>query len=1290
MSEVLSLNPNLKQNAKKDIKIENNAAVINTKPINNASFNNTPAVNAESMQSDSNQSIESIDSQAQESINQTTESNSNLDSSTNITQDSIPIDSQAKESMQTNIADSENSLINSDSNPAENKKELSKKDEYDALDSNFKAFLEQTYKAKQSYERLQNNSFSRITGAAFSNAVDKSGKGFPVFNEIRATIDGAQVESDAIEHDKTQLYDYIAKYGNTAGFKNLDKNEIKAAESRRRIAKAKDLDQLSDADKDYLLESDTILGRVWDNITGKSTSARLEDNRRALERRQLDANLVNDLVKLDNTTEYSNILTSIFDNDDEKKELRDRFLTEGTKIAQKYGYDNLAIDKKSKKVVVIKDGKAYTPDIEGFFRNFDKTLVNNFYDIALTIGTGGAGIAKTGVTKIGGKLLSKQLAKQAAQNSTKASLTHAAAGAAAGSLIASPLDYIAQRNDIGEDAHLKEALKYGAANAAAGAVGTYAIGGAIKGVQKAINVRDAIKNINLDDLKDAKINNIFSNEDMAIDRKLAKFDKKELDKSYENFKALQGKDSIAKDIKETGLIADFMDKINSYNPINRFTSKAEKQDRLMAAIFSNKELASEFSGKLTGEEATYIQKGIARLGENFSKLSKDYEEQMLKEYIASGKTHVDNIPALYRDLLQNIDKEIKLDYEKRIKDLNDILQGEDFKGQIYSAYKSITNESIASLGTDNELSKALIRETSIIESKPKIDLKDAIEFRKTINDLIRSYNKRGTDLKKFRNTTRLDSLKKDIDNAISTKLESRVKEGSLLKNTADDLLNNFHKANEKYAEVKTLLSDKFAKAITKGASKKDLNSQLTIEQWKRKVLDTDWGDSIKGLENTIFKNFNPKMQENTQVLLILRALDRNINMGSDTNPIDMKKILNDLEKLEDLTLAPKVYPILDLFKSYAKAYSFALDIAKPKSLETMHGGGAMATSLSGRIQVFMTNRLFKKLFAFVPLLGDNNALLKSLSKAVQNLKYPSEITLETLKQLEKADIERGFKPLKKPEFDTKITINESNAPGIISKADAIKPYSESELKDLVKNGNKDRYVKQETLDELSDIATDPSLLNPAHAHKYDSNIYENKATFNELKDSIKNEISNGRIIAESNLRSDKELLNKAQSLVDSEAIESITPNNIFFKEFTHNDSSYRVALDQNFVPFLIKNNAKKDPIIDYDSYKSIYARDNNEFLEIRNIYENTLHDRNKYFNDDDAIGPFIQTSFNNKTSSDSLRKSLDSYENSHAIDSTNESKKKDKTRKQKWQERLLRKREKKEAIRESISESEGS
>ena len=117
---------------------------------------------------------------------------------------------------------------------------------------------------------------------------------------------------------------------------------------------------------------------------------------------------------------------------------------------------------------------------------------------------------------------------------------------------------------------------------------------------------------------------------------------------------------------------------------------------------------------------------------------------------------------------------------------------------------------------------------------------------------------------------------------------------TLTRQEADELFSHFQQANKNYAQIKESLNDKFAKALTKGMNKKDLDSRLTIEQWKQRVLDTQWGDSVKGLENTIFKNFNPRMQKHTQMLTILRALDRNVKLNDDSMPIDFTKILSEM------------------------------------------------------------------------------------------------------------------------------------------------------------------------------------------------------------------------------------------------------------------------------------------------------------------------------------------------------------------------------------------------------------
>ena len=670
----------------------------------------------------------------------------------------------------------------------------------------------------------------------------------------------------------------------------------------------------------------------------------------------------------------------------------------------------------------------------------------------------------------------------------------------------------------------------------------------IKGASKAYNSIKDLKNLSTDDLKNIKISKYLDNEEASIHRKLAKFNKSEIDSNYEIFKNLQSDRVISKEMKDPTFMGNFMDKISDYNVLKHLSSKKESQDKLLSALFSNKELAREFAGKLTSEEATIVNKAIHAMGENFTRLSKEYEQQIIDEYAKSGKIkglnphtemqnrHVEpqkhetshlngnkdvftfsksqhdkglnqydinfnaptkqvksqmiealkpifnqtmtssdgvqaymslkslskmtspqaiqksidngfsreehlkavldiqrlfenaklqatephksgeknaiihrlnsklengnalittkesldanknrvysleleltprfsdsstplntkiseggfnsqkghqeqtikaepsiaktdtdiipqNLPEVYKHMLDEIDKQAKQDYKTSIDNLQNAPSDTDFKATLLQGYKQVTDDAIESLGLDNQLTNTLIRETQKLKSKQSISLSEAIELRKNINEIMRNYEKSSSDLKKFRANKHLDNIKDNIDNAIKAALDSKVAQNEahlgrneieispLTRQEADELFSNFQQANKNYAQIKEFLNDKFAKALTKGMNKKDLDSRLTIEQWKQRVLDTQWGDSVKGLENTIFKNFNPRMQKHTQMLTILRALDRNVKLNDDSMPIDFTKILSDIENLEKLTLHPEIYPILDTFKSYAK------------------------------------------------------------------------------------------------------------------------------------------------------------------------------------------------------------------------------------------------------------------------------------------------------------------------------------------------------------------------------------
>ncbi len=211
------------------------------------------------------------------------------------------------------------------------------------------------------------------------------------------------------------------------------------------------------------------------------------------------------------------------------------------------------------------------------------------------------------------------------------------------------------------------------------------------------------------------------------------------------------------------------------------------------------------------------------------------------------------------------------------------------------------------------------------------------------------------------------------------------------------LLTNFKEANSAYADIKKRLNDKLTKAIFMDKPKKStINSMRSVEEWKKAVLDKRWVESIQGLENTIFAKFNPRMQEATQTLMIFRSLERHIKESEGYMSINLSKALKDIGSLEALPLHPKAQNALNIFKELAQVYQFAQKISGAKGFKSGAGNGALSTTLEGRAKVFLTNKLFKNLFFRIPYIGDKDAVLYHLKKAVRDLKYPRAITLDLL------------------------------------------------------------------------------------------------------------------------------------------------------------------------------------------------------------------------------------------------------------------------------------------------------
>ena len=1312
----LSLNPTLTQNKEKntEIQVANTDLVTQHKPM--------PQLQAQNTDLNTQDNTES-NTQAQEPIHQTQNTTQSFDINNKAYQDFIKAKLAAQKGAEVlNDRFSNNDYIQG---------------AYRAVKESVKSFNPLDEETKERYNKGN-------SGDALWEA----------WNTITGQTALRNYNKEKLKEKEAQqaVYSYLEKYGTSKesiGLKNYEEDKLKEQKLIKGIQN-KEIKDLSEEEKDYLRDSESNISRFIDYLF-TDENKNLQKYKNNLTRQNINHELVKKLVILDSQN------SSIFNlTEDLQKEARQKTLTSGTKLAQMYGYDRLEYDKQAQDYVLIdKEGNKLYPDMQSVFNNLGTALEANYYDVVSSF----IPVGKAAQVTKGGVKLTQSLAKTALQS-------------AGMSAIASPLDYINMQNETAQEGDIQDILKHSAGNALGSAVGVYVGAGIAKGASKAYNSIKDLKNLSTDDLKNIKISKYLDNEEASIHRKLAKFNKSEIDSNYEIFKGLQSDRVISKEMKDPTFMGNFMDKISNYNVLKHLSSKKESQDKLLSALFSNKELAREFAGKLTSEEATIVNKAIHAMGENFTRLSKEYEQQIIEEYAKSGKikglnphTEMQNLPEVYKHMLDEIDKQAKQDYKTSIDNLQNALNDTDFKATLLQGYKQVTDDAIDSLGLDNQLTNTLIRETEKLESKPSISLSEAIELRKNINEIMRNYEKSSSDLKKFRANKHLDNIKDNIDNAIKNALDSKVaqneahlgrnvespdvmlsakhetsikqntpnanaldketaiklldeiqgepipaylnideflngfshivnkenfvthlqkapdakqriealnlveptqkrpdftldttnKEGqptkdfikvfqtekgnkfyvlitardnenflltgmpttklrevrkrinnaeaiqardsgvvssarspidntptptnnptqkTLTRQEADELFSNFQQANKNYAQIKESLNDKFAKALTKGMNKKDLDSRLTIEQWKQRVLDTQWGDSVKGLENTIFKNFNPRMQKHTQMLTILRALDRNVKLNDDTFPIDFTKILSDIENLEKLTLHPEIYPILDTFKSYAKSYQFAQEISKAKALENQVGGGALATTLEGRIKVFLTNRLFKKLFSFIPYIGDNAAITKALQSAIKDLKYPSEITLETLKVLNKADLDKGFKPIKdkEPRFEYK----------------AHTPLSDKELQDQIKGNT--QILNPKDTSEIEAIASNPLIQNMERQAKYNEELTQKISQFEANKENIQQDILNNLVVATQEIKQNTELLKQlAQQLTHNNPIH--TPNKSIIKAEANNDT-YFIINDKNNITAIEKQELQN--LAQPKTYDELMQRDKNQ------------------------------------------------------------------------------------------------
>ncbi len=849
-----------------------------------------------------------------------------------------------------------------------------------------KEYLNLGLNAKKNFFEVADDLVSDLTRPSKEVAAGKDVENIPHYNEIKEYLNlGLNAKknffevADDLVSDLTRPSKEVAK---ELGLKNdlhLSQAEKGLQDELKAFALYEEIKETQNQNKEVILSKEQM--DIIENDLGffstlfkdsKEKQNMFMDIQRAREQ-------TNNYVKLSKSLE--NVLKDeqffgLLSNAESLSQKQQEKIKNFESVAEFLGFEAVAYNKNG--LYFIKDERAYKVE-----QNFNQELLGVLNDNKGSFGLGIAG-AMYG-------------AKKGA--SAKARFGNMVLYGAGGAFFGGALDSLLVDAKLNKDFDIAQALIHGSQEAGLNIAGDLVFKG-ISTTYKAIKGGMVKTDKGLGLLKEAtnQAKLALSGQNMgAIDRALSKQAKKdEIPRILKSFQESQSDELIKKDFQNESLTEKILNKVSAYAPkafkkTNEPSSLAQKRQELLSTALRNKDLADSLANQLDDVEARILSEASNKMAKDFKALSQSYENLIAKEVLKNEANP--SLPKAFQKAVELAEHNVKTQYAQSVAKLESTLKDKSI--DLLTPFKNVADYAIREFGANAEISRALVSEVNNLQGR-NITIKEALEKRKDVNAIIRNYNDNPNALKKFRFQDNALELKNAIDTQIHNTIESGIAKGEL-DTSARAVLEEFREANIAYADIKQRLNDKLTKAIFMNQPKKStINSMRSVDEWKQAVLDKQWQDSIVGLENTIFAKFDPRMQEHTQTLLIFRSLERHIKEKDGSAFIDLSKALKDIEQLESLPLHPKAQNALNIFKELAQTYEFMQKLSGAKGFKSGAGSGALSTTLEGRIQVFMTNRLFKALFFRVPYIGDKDALLHHLKKAVQELKYPRAITLDML------------------------------------------------------------------------------------------------------------------------------------------------------------------------------------------------------------------------------------------------------------------------------------------------------
>ncbi|ECP9226260.1 hypothetical protein FU952_08035 [Campylobacter jejuni] len=719
----------------------------------------------------------------------------------------------------------------------------------------------------------------------------------------------------------------------------------------------KNLNDLSQEDKEYLKDKAGLLNSTWNKIfhdDDKTIEEEYDKLRGGKEIQEASAAV----ERLKNFSLDKNLLFAIVSGDKTKEKAKKRFEDDLTKTAEFLGFDNVAIDRINENIFFEKDNKLYKLN-DGFFDNFETIMGANVFSI-------GGGIA--------GAIKGAKSGKD-----PKSKIMKGAGYGALGGLGGGGMDYLLQSYRDNKEARFDELVTHAMQEGLLSLVGdgvvlalkplTSSIKPAMKLVQKAPIINYFTQDLPEQNVNAAKkvVNNWFEPKNREEAKKIIDEMGGGIELENGNFYGNKFVDWVKKKLGENSKTAKIAKHLSNFFMMPNARERQKEVFNLLRASDNGAAILAE------------VAKSDARAGEKLKEIF-NYSTQNLKMQLGNLNLSKDEIT----DILKSYESGTSSDYARMEKVLSAAYKNEKVKldDHVYEKVKNkLMDENLVGEEIDSFLKDL---KSSLFDRE--LSFKQLNNARKNLNSLFSQRQNYGEYLKRV--------LANELRQTIQGGIEEIFSKNPKMFEKANKLYND---TLEEYGILKELQKMNFFK------SAKD--PEVNVKEIADKVLN-----AAKS-QGDVLAKFTSKLDKKNQARIELNILDEIFNQSLYKNgKLEVFDSKNFFKRLENAKFHSKeANDYIQIAKNFDRVFGNDANIAG--SIGGYKGvklGTGLATSVEGAAKYQQTRILLNSIIRNLPnplgLFNDltgNAALRFHVLKALRKSQTSQEFTNLMEKEIKK-------------------------------------------------------------------------------------------------------------------------------------------------------------------------------------------------------------------------------------------------------------------------------------------------